>query len=70
MAQTKLAKILKDKNISQAKFRIMINEKTGVDIGADRISKVCTGRLQNYTLYTARLISATLDVSIDDIVEF
>lgn len=70
MTETKIAKILRERKISQAEFRRQINEKAGVDIGADRVSKICTGRLQNYSLYTARILAHTLNVSIDEIVEF
>lgn len=70
MNKTKLGKLLDERNITQADFRRLIEDKTGVVIGADRISKMVTGRLQNYSLYTARVISESLGVTIDDIVEF
>lgn len=70
MEKTKVAQLLDKKGISQAEFKRQIKEKTGVDIGADRISKIYTGRLQNYTLYTAKVMAVTLGVQIDEIVEF
>jgi DNA-binding Xre family transcriptional regulator len=68
--KTKIAKLLEHKGISQAELKRRIKETTGADIGADRISKICTGRLQNYTLYTAKVIAVTLGVPVDEIVEF
>ncbi len=68
--KTKIAAILEKKGLSQADLRRLIYEQNGQDIGADRISKICTGRLQNYTIFTARLISVALGVSVDEIIEF
>ncbi len=68
--KTKIAVLLEKKGMSQAELIRRINEISDTDIGKDRISKICTGRLQNYTLFTARLISEALGVKIDDIVEF
>lgn len=69
MAETKIERILRDKGWSQGDLVRSIKAKSGFKIGRDRISKICTGRLTNYTVETARLISEALDVSIDDIVE-
>jgi DNA-binding Xre family transcriptional regulator len=69
MAETKIEKILRDRGWSQGDLVRSIKAKSGFKIGRDRISKICTGRLTNYTVETARLISEALDVSIDDIVD-
>jgi DNA-binding Xre family transcriptional regulator len=69
MTETKLEKILRDRNMSQGDLVRLIKAKSGFKIGRDRISKICTGRLTNYTVETARMISEALTVSMDDIVE-
>lgn len=66
---TKLEKILMDRSMSQGDLMRLIEEKSGFRIGRDRISKICTGRLKNYTMQTAVMISEALEVSVDDIVE-
>lgn len=67
--ETKIERILRDRGWSQGDLVRSIKAKSGFKIGRDRISKICTGRLTNYTVETARLISEALDVSIDDIVD-
>ena len=67
--ETKIERILRDRGWSQGDLVRSIKVKSGFKIGRDRISKICTGRLTNYTVETARLISEALDVSIDDIVD-
>jgi DNA-binding Xre family transcriptional regulator len=47
----------------------LIKDKSGFKIGRDRISKICTGRLKNYTLETAVMISEALEIPVDEIVE-
>ena len=47
----------------------LIRDKSGFKIGRDRISKICTGRLKNYTLETAVMISEALEIPVDEIVE-
>ena len=69
MTETKIEKILRDRGWSQGDLVRSIKAKSGFKIGRDRISKICTGRLTNYTVETARLISEALDVSLDDIVD-
>jgi len=66
---TKLEKILMDRSMSQGDLMRLIEEKSGFRIGRDRISKICTGRLKNYTMQTAVMISEALEVAVDDIVE-
>ncbi len=69
IVETKLARILRERNMSQGDLVRLIQEKTGFRIGRDRISKICTGRLTNYTLETAQMIAEALGVTIDDICE-
>ena len=66
---TKLASILIDKGLTQRDLQRAIYDKHGVKLGDDRISKMVTGKLKNYHLLTAKIVSSTLDVKIDDIVE-
>ena len=66
---TKLEKILRDRGLTQGDLMRLIKLKSGFKIGRDRISKICTGRLKNYTVETAKMIAEALDVSMDEIVE-
>jgi len=69
MSQTKLELILQERGLSQGDLMRLIRDKSGFKIGRDRISKICTGRLKNYTLETAVMISEALQVPVDEIVE-
>ena len=69
MSQTKLEVLLQERGMSQGDLMRLIKDKSGFKIGRDRISKICTGRLLNYTLETAVMISEALDVPLDEIVE-
>jgi len=69
MTQTKLELILQERGMSQGDLMRLIRDKSGFKIGRDRISKICTGRLKNYTLETAVMISEALEVPVDQIVE-
>ena len=66
---TKLANILESKGMSQRDLQRAIQDRYGVKIGDDRISKIFTGRMKNYQLKTALLIATTLEVSVDDLIE-
>jgi len=66
---TKIEKILTDRGMSQGDLLRLIIAKSGFKVGRDRISKICTGRLQNYTMETAVMIAEALEVTVDDIVE-
>jgi len=66
---TTLQKILNDNDITQAQLIEMIRIKTGKVIGKDRISKICSGRIKNYSLATAKLLSDTLGIPIDTFIE-
>lgn len=67
---TKIESILFEKDMSQGDLKRKIFELHGHDIGRDRISRICCGKLKNYRLNTAVMISDALGVSIDDIAEF
>jgi DNA-binding Xre family transcriptional regulator len=69
MASTKIESILLERNMSQGDLMRLIQQRSGFRIGRDRISKICTGRLKNYTMETAVMIAEALEVSIDDITE-
>jgi hypothetical protein len=55
--------------MSQGDLMRLIRDRSGFKIGRDRISKICTGRLKNYTLETAVMISEALEIPVDEIVE-
>lgn len=69
MASTKIESILLERNMSQGDLMRLIQQRSGFRIGRDRISKICTGRLKNYTMETAVMIAEALEVSIDEITE-
>ena len=69
MSQTKLELLLQERGMSQGDLMRLIRDKSGFKIGRDRISKICTGRLKNYTLETAVMISEALEIPVDEIVE-
>ena len=70
MAETKISKILKLKQMSQRDLQRAIQAEFGYKIGDDRISMICTGRLRNYHTNTAVIIAQTLGVKVDDILEY
>ncbi len=66
---TKIESILNERNMSQGDLVRLIKRKSGFKIGRDRISKICTGRLKNYTMETAVMIAEALEVPVDSIIE-
>ena len=66
---TKLELLLQERGMSQGDLMRLIRDKSGFKIGRDRISKICTGRLKNYTLETAVMISEALELPVDEFVE-
>lgn len=66
---TKLQAILKERQMSQRDLQRAIIESHGIKIGDDRISKIVNGRIVNLQLRTAKIISETLKVKIEDIIE-
>jgi DNA-binding Xre family transcriptional regulator len=69
VAETKLEQILIERGMSQGDLMRLIKQKSGFKIGRDRISKITTGRMKNYSLETAVMIAEALEISVDDIVE-
>ena len=67
--QSKLEKILIEKNITQADLIRMVKDKSGFEFGRDRISRICTGKTKTYNLLTAVMIAEALEVKVDDIIE-
>lgn len=70
MEQTKIAKLLKERAMTQRDLQRAIFNMHGIKIGDDRISKICTGRLKNYHTNTAIIIASALNVRVDDILEY
>jgi transcriptional regulator with XRE-family HTH domain len=66
---TKIDAILNERGMSQGDLIRLIKTNTGFKIGRDRISKICTGKLTNYTMETAVMIAEALQVPLDSIVE-
>jgi transcriptional regulator with XRE-family HTH domain len=66
---TKLQNILNDKNLTQGDFINKVKDKFGNTFTRSYVSKICAGIITNYTLKTAIIISETLNVSVDDIVD-
>lgn len=67
--ETKIKKILSNKGLTQIDLIRKIEEQFGFTFGRSYISKFCSGQIDNYTIKKAYLLSKTLDVNIDDIVE-
>lgn len=65
--KSKLAIILEERNMSQTDLHLLIFEKTGKTIGRDRISRMVNNRIKHLTLTTAKLVSKTLELPIDEI---
>jgi hypothetical protein len=68
---TKIAFILRIKQMSQRELHGAIMDKFKLSIGEDRISKIVNGKIkiENLQLRTAKMIAETLEVNIDDIVD-
>lgn len=66
---TKIQEILNQKGLTQGDFILLIQRKTGYHFGRSYISKICSGKLENYTIKTALIISQSLDVEVDEIIE-
>lgn len=66
---SKLEQVLIDKDLSQGELMRLIEQRFGLRIGRDRISKMCTGRLINLSAKTLVIISTTLEVPVASIME-
>jgi hypothetical protein len=69
VGETKLEQILIERGMSQGDLMRLIKQKSGFKIGRDRISKITTGRMKNYSLETAVMIAEALEIPVDYIVE-
>jgi len=69
MAITKLAKLLMLRGMTQQELYELIKERTGQEIQLYRISTMVNGKLKNYKVSTARLLSTALQVPTDAIIE-
>jgi transcriptional regulator with XRE-family HTH domain len=69
MTETKIELILQQRGLSQGDLMRLIRNKSGFKIGRDRISKICTGRLTNYTVETAVMIAEALELPVGEILE-
>lgn len=67
--ETKLSKILRERNMSYREFQQLVQEKSGYYIGFDRISKMVLGKQTDIKLSTASKIASALGVSITEISE-
>ena len=66
---TKIESLLIERDMSQGDLIRLIQKKSGFRFGRDRISKICSGRLTNYYLESAVMISEALGCPIEDIIE-
>ena len=66
---TKLQKILNKKNLTQGDFILLAQSKYGIVFTRSYISKICSGNITNYTVKTALIISKTLEVNLNDIID-
>lgn len=67
--ETKIKKILIEKNISQTQLFNKIKLVSKGHIGKDVISKIVNGKKQNYEVFTLLKICIALNVSPNDIIE-
>ena len=67
--KTNLDRLIRSRGLSQGDLLRLIRANSGYIIGRDRISRICTGDVTNFSVKTARLISDALQVSIDSIVD-
>ena len=66
---TKLQKILNDSGLTQGDLILKIKQKYGITFTRSYVSKICAGIINNYTIRTALILSETLGVNIDDIID-
>lgn len=68
-AQTRLSSLLIARGMGHQDLIKAIRQKTGRNIGKDRISRMINGLTTDYMLSTASAIASALGVKIDDIIE-
>ena len=66
---TKLSQLLNERGLTQTDLFNMIKDSGNRVIGRDRISKMANGKLTNFNIDTAKVISGVLGVKIDDIID-
>lgn len=66
---TKLQNILNEKGLTQGDLINKIKDKYGVEFTRSYVSKVCSGVITNYTVRTALMISETLGISLNQIID-
>ena len=67
--ETKLSIILRERGLTQTDLFNIIKDSGFKTIGRDRISKMVNGKLTNFNIETAKIISNVLGVTIDEIVD-
>lgn len=66
---TKLSRLLLERNMSQSELITLIESSTGKTIRKYQISKIVNGLLTNYHTDTAKSIANALNVQLEDILE-
>ena len=69
VAETKIAKLLNEFEMSQLDLYKLIQYKTGKTIGMDRISNFVNGKKTNMNVATAKVICEALNVTLNDIID-
>lgn len=69
MNTTKLKKILSEKNMSQTELFDKIQFSCKTYLGKDVISKIVSGKKQNFELFTLLKICVALNVTPNDLIE-
>jgi DNA-binding Xre family transcriptional regulator len=65
-AQTKIAEILRNRNLSLSDLYFMIGWKKLPNIGIDRLSRIVNGKTTNPTLQTMKTICSALETTLDE----
>ena len=69
MKETKLKKILKNRNLSQTDLYELIKSNCKTYLGKDVISKIVNGKKENYEIHTLLKICVALNVTPNDVIE-
>ena len=67
--ETKLKKLLREKEITQTELYYLIKDKCKSYLGQDVISRIVNGKKKNYELFTLLKLCVALNVSPNQIVE-
>lgn len=68
--QTRIARILQEKGLTQKQFSALIKEKTGCEITNCNISRHVNGKKAYMSTQTLMIFAVTLDVSADSLLEW